>query len=202
MIRYILSMKWCPILIWKILCREGLQGYGSSKIWTRKTFESVAVCIYGARLSVFMRDWEAVQSGYSVYLDAGWDESSQLCNTVWLHKPGTKLFSGSNCSGDQQLAQEHVDLGHVYIDGTKFEREHPRLARRFVDTIERTYSACFWMTDEAFRDAIGDAVDVFLGEAPAADIFWFFAGHPGRCPAVFCGGDLTLTFQPLKSGFL
>jgi len=27
------------------------------------------------------------------------------------------------------------------------------------------------MTDEAFRDAIGDAVDVFLGEAPAADIF-------------------------------
>ena len=40
-----------------------------------------------------------------------------------------------------------------------------------LDTIERTYSACSWMTDETFRDAIGDAVDTFLGKAPAADIF-------------------------------
>ena len=47
-------------------------------------------------------------------------------------------------------------------------RGESRSGRR---NIERTYSACSWMTDEAFRDAIGDAVDTFLGKAPAADIF-------------------------------
>ena len=45
------------------------------------------------------------------------------------------------------------------------------LSRRFADTIERTYSICSWMEDEAFQDAIGDAVDAFLGEAPVADIY-------------------------------
>lgn len=60
------------------------------------------------------------------------------------------------------------------------------------------YSACFWMTDEAFRDAIGDTVDVFLGEAPAADIFWFFAGHPGRCPAVSLRGGFDAYTATIK----
>lgn len=50
-------------------------------------------------------------------------------------------------------------------------RGESRSGRRNLDTIERTYSACSWMTDEAFRDAIGDAVDTFLGKAPTADIF-------------------------------
>ena len=61
--------------------------------------------------------------------------------------------------------------GYVIKHFPKFERAHPRLSRRFADTIDRTYSTCSWMTDEAFRDAIGDAVDTFLGEAPAADIY-------------------------------
>ena len=46
------------------------------------------------------------------------------------------------------------------------------------------------MTDEAFRDAFGDTVAVFLGEAPAVDIFGFFAGHPGRGPAVSLRGGI------------
>lgn len=61
--------------------------------------------------------------------------------------------------------------GYVIEPFPEFEREHPRLSRRFADTIERTYSTCSWMSDEAFRDAIGDAVDEFLGKAPVADIF-------------------------------
>ena len=53
----------------------------------------------------------------------------------------------------------------------EFEREHPRLSRRFADTIDRTYSIRSWMTDDAFQYAIVDTVDTFLGEAPAADIY-------------------------------
>ena len=61
--------------------------------------------------------------------------------------------------------------GYVIEHFPEFEREHPRLSRRFADTIERTYSSCSWMTDDAFREAIGDAVDTFLGEVPVADIY-------------------------------
>ena len=39
-----------------------------------------------------------------------------------------------------------------------------------LDMIQ-SFSACSWMADEAFQDAIGDAVDAFLEEAPEADIF-------------------------------
>ena len=101
-----LSMKWCPILTWKKLCKEGLHGHRSSKIWARKTFESVAVCVYGARLSVFTRDWEAVQNGYSVYLAAGWDEGPSYATL---------------CDFINQELRCSLDLEHVYIDGTKIE---------------------------------------------------------------------------------
>ena len=60
--------------------------------------------------------------------------------------------------------------GYVIKHFPKFERAHPRLSRRFADTIDRTYSTCFWMTDEAFRDAVGEAVDEFLGKEPITDI--------------------------------
>lgn len=63
--------------------------------------------------------------------------------------------------------------GYVIEHFPEFEREHPRLSRRFADTIERTYSSCSWMTDEAFQDAIGAAVDAFLGKEHAADMFCF-----------------------------
>lgn len=61
--------------------------------------------------------------------------------------------------------------GHVIKRFPEFEREYPRLPKRFVDAVERTYSTCFWMTDGAFWDAIGDAEDVFFGKEPEADIF-------------------------------
>ena len=75
-------------------------------------------------------------------------------------------------NGDMNRQAFDMDyFGYVIEYFPDFEREHPRLSRRFADTIERTYSSCSWMSDEAFRDAIGDAVDVFLGEAPAAGIY-------------------------------
>ncbi len=65
------------------------------------------------------------------------------------------------------MSRENFDMdysGYVIDYFHEFEQEHPHLARRFVDTLERTYSTCSWMTDEAFRDAIGDTVDTFLGK--------------------------------------
>lgn len=91
-----------------------------------------------------------------------------------LKKHGAFLVNFVIDFANGDMSREDFDLdysGYVIDYFPEFEREHPRLSRRFVDTIERTYSTCSWMADEAFRDAIGDAVDVFLGEAPAADIF-------------------------------
>ena len=75
-------------------------------------------------------------------------------------------------NGDMSREEFDMDYsGYVIEHFPEFEREHPRLSRRFADRIEHTYSTCSWMTDDAFRDAIGDAVDAFLGEAPVTDIF-------------------------------
>ena len=69
------------------------------------------------------------------------------------------------------MSRRDFDMGYVIEHFPEFEREHPRLSRRFADTIERTYSTCSWMADDAFQYAIGDAVDAFLGETPVADIY-------------------------------
>ena len=53
-------------------------------------------------------------------------------------------FRNRFANGD--MSREDFDLdysGYVIDYFPEFEREHPRLARRFVDAIERTYSACF-----------------------------------------------------------
>lgn len=60
--------------------------------------------------------------------------------------------------------------GYVIEHFPEFEEEHPHLSRRFADTIERTYSTCSWMTDDAFQYAISDTLDLFLGAALEADI--------------------------------
>ena len=74
-------------------------------------------------------------------------------------------------NGDISRLEFDMDYsGYVIEHFPEFEREHPRLSRRFADTIDRTYSACSWMTDEAVRDAIEDAVDEFLGNESMADI--------------------------------
>ena len=75
-------------------------------------------------------------------------------------------------NGDMSRRDFDMDYsGYVIEHFPEFEREHPRLSRRFADTIERTYSTCSWMTDDAFQYAIDNAVDAFLGNAPVADIF-------------------------------
>jgi len=94
--------------------------------------------------------------------------------TMKLKKHGALLvnFVIDFANGDMSREDFDMDYSSYVIEHfLEFEREHPRLSRRFADTIERIYSTCSWMTDEAFRDAIGDAVDAFLGEAPAADIY-------------------------------
>ena len=91
-----------------------------------------------------------------------------------LKKHGAFLVNFVIDFANGDMSREEFDMdysGYVIEHFPEFEREHPRLSRRFADTIERTYSTCSWMTDDAFRDAIGDAVDAFLGNAPVADIY-------------------------------
>lgn len=93
-------------------------------------------------------------------------------------------------NGDMSRREFDMDYsGYVVEHFPEFEKEHPRQYRRFADTIERTYSACSWMTDEAFRDAIGDAVDEFLGNLPVDHQ----AATNGSLVCSFMGLELTLT---------
>ena len=91
-----------------------------------------------------------------------------------LKKHGALLVNFVIDFANGDMSREDFDMdysGYVIEHFPEFEREHPRLSWRFADTIDRTYSTCSRMTDEAFRDAIGDAADEFLGEAPVADIY-------------------------------
>ena len=91
-----------------------------------------------------------------------------------LKKHGALLVNFVIDFANGDMSREDFDMdysGYVIEHFPEFEREHPRLSRRFVDTIERTYSTCSWMTDDAFQYAIGNAMDEFLGNASAADIY-------------------------------
>ena len=91
-----------------------------------------------------------------------------------LKKHGALLVNFVIDFANGDMSREDFDMdysGYVIEPFPEFEREHPRLSRRFVDTIERTYSTCSWMTDDAFQYAIGNAVDEFLGNASVADIY-------------------------------
>ena len=75
-------------------------------------------------------------------------------------------------SGDKSRWEFGLDYpGYVIEHFPEFQWEHPRPARKFADTIERTYSACSWMPDDRLQDAISNAVDEFLGTAPKVDIY-------------------------------
>ena len=81
-------------------------------------------------------------------------------------------FVMSYTGGDISRQEFDMDYsGYVIEHFHEFEREHPRLARRFVSTIDFTYDHSSWMDDERFRDAMGDAADEFLGIAPTPDIY-------------------------------
>ena len=90
-----------------------------------------------------------------------------------LKKHGALLVNFVIDFANGDMSREDFDMdysGYVIEHFPEFEREHPRLSRRFADTIERTYSTCSWMTDKAFRDAVGEAVDEFLGKESITDI--------------------------------
>ena len=73
-----------------------------------------------------------------------------------------------------QLSEWEFDMdysGYVIEHFPGFQREHPRLSGKFADTIEHTYSACSWMPDDRFQNAISAAVDEFPGTAPKVDIY-------------------------------
>ena len=83
-----------------------------------------------------------------------------------LKKNGAKLvnFVVDFVNGDVERGAFDLDYaGYVIECFPKFEKEHPRLARRFADTVDRSYDDCVGMQDDELRDAIADALDVFMG---------------------------------------
>ena len=91
-----------------------------------------------------------------------------------LKPNGAKLinFVIEYANGDMDRWAFDLDYSGYVIDYfPEFEKEHPRLSRKFVDTIERTYTSCSWLPDDRFREAIADAVDEFLGRSPKTDIY-------------------------------
>ena len=75
-------------------------------------------------------------------------------------------------NGDMSRWEFDMDYsGYVIEHFPEFLREHPRLARKFADTIERTYSTCSWMLYDRFQAAISDALDEFLSTASKVDIY-------------------------------
>lgn len=91
-----------------------------------------------------------------------------------LKKNGDRLvrFVIDFVNGDMSRWEFDLDYSGYVVDYFPgFEEEHPRLARKFADTIDVAYDHCSWMEDEPFRQAIGEAVDEFLGRNPMADIY-------------------------------
>lgn len=90
-----------------------------------------------------------------------------------LKKHGASLvnFVIKYSNGDMSRQEFDMDYSGYCIDlFPKFEKEHPRLSKKFAATIDAAYDCCSWMDDERFREAIGDAVDEFLGNTEEIDI--------------------------------
>ena len=91
-----------------------------------------------------------------------------------LKKHGAFLVNFVMQFADGDMSREDFDMdysGYVIEHFPEFEQEHPRLSQKFANTVDRTYSTCSWMTDEAFQYAIADALDLFLGTAPEPTIY-------------------------------
>lgn len=91
-----------------------------------------------------------------------------------LKKHGAFLVNFVISFANGEMSRSEFDMnysGYCIEHFPYFEREHPRLSRRFADTIDQAYDMCGGMQDDAFIDAIGDAVDEFLGTAPICDIY-------------------------------
>ena len=61
--------------------------------------------------------------------------------------------------------------GYVNEHFPYFQQEHPRLSKRFADTIDVAYELGEHKSDESFRDSMADALDDFFGNRQNYDIF-------------------------------
>ncbi len=75
-------------------------------------------------------------------------------------------------NGDMSRREFDMDYsGYIIEHFPAFEREHPRLSGKFVNTIDAVYEGCSWMDDDSFQAAMSDAVEEFLGTASKTDIY-------------------------------
>lgn len=72
---------------------------------------------------------------------------------------------------DMNHISAHSLMWEAGISFGAFEMENPRLAAKFVRTVDAAYSNFSWMKDNAFRQAISDALDDFFGVALIVDIY-------------------------------
>jgi len=80
-------------------------------------------------------------------------------------------FVMSYVDGEISLWEFDLDYsGYVIEHFGAFETENPRLAAKFVRTVDAAYSNFSWMKDDAFRQAISYALDDFFGTAKITDI--------------------------------
>ena len=89
--------------------------------------------------------------------------------TMKLKKHGAFLVNFVIGFANGDISRRDFDMdysGYVIEHFPEFEEEHPRLSQKFASTIDRTYSACSWMPDNRFREAISNALDEFLGISP------------------------------------
>lgn len=91
-----------------------------------------------------------------------------------LKKHGAFLVDFVTRYADGEMSRPDFDLdysGYIIEHYGAFEAEHPRLAKKFANTVDAAYSNYVWMTDDAFRRAISDALDDFLGTKSLPDFY-------------------------------
>lgn len=91
-----------------------------------------------------------------------------------LKKHGAFLVDFVTSFADGDMSRRNFDLdysGYVIEHFGAFETENPMLAAKFVRMVDAAYSNFSWMKDDAFRQAISDALDDFCGVAPIGDIY-------------------------------
>ena len=94
--------------------------------------------------------------------------------TMKLKHYGAMLVNFVIAYANGDMSRREFDLnysGYVVDFFPQFEQEHPLLARRFADTIDRTYDDCSCMPDDQFQDAISAAVDKFMGKMSETDLY-------------------------------
>lgn len=90
-----------------------------------------------------------------------------------LKEHGAFLVNFVTSFVNEEMSRFDFDLdysGYVIDHFPYFREEHPRLARRFADTIDVAYELGEHKSDEALRDSTADALDDFFGNRQICDI--------------------------------